>query len=72
MALACDGNFLGLITTSYDFKLLSIRFRHREVSMAALPGPLTVAFVMWLGVSRQSICQWIVVVRIPNPPLDTT
>lgn len=27
---------------------------------------------MWLGVSRQSIYQWVVVVRIPNPPLYTT
>lgn len=76
MALACDDDFLGLITnpptisnfSPFVFVTVKSRWLHRR----ACTYPLIVAFVMWLGVSRQSIYQWIVVVRIPNPPLDTT
>ena len=35
-------------------------------------GGLIVALTRRLGASRLSIYQWIVVVRIPNPPLDST
>ena len=76
MVLACDDYFVGLIPNLpiiSDFSPLALvtlksRWLHRRACMDFL----IVAFAMWLGVSRQSIYRWIVVVRIPNPPLNMT
>ena len=76
MALARDDCFLGLIPNLpmiSDFSpLVLITVKSRWLHRRACRAPLIVAFAKWLGVSRQSFYQWIVVVRIPNPPLNTS